>query len=364
MGLKKLILNIMLRICNVFVKLRPIQKDKIAFVSLESKHLESDLKLIYNALDQKKYRLVSVLTSFEKNSLWMNFLYLINTIKQIFIINTSALVIINDNNYVISKFKRKGVKVLQVWHAAGAIKKFGNVIPREYTIANYDYVLCNGEYWKKPYSEAFGVEENQVIVTGMPRLDCLCDEQFLKKARQELYQRYPELKDKKIILYAPTFRGNIVQGMKKVDMNIRWLIKQLGEDYAFLYKMHPLLKTENLSDDRRIYNMNKENLHSLFSITDVLISDFSSVVFDFSLLNKPIYYYVPDLEEYLGDRGCFLPYQQLMEECMAKNEEQLLELIRNGEKGNEEKLRNAYLDYSDGKNLDRTIMFIEKVMNL
>ena len=84
---------------------------------------------------------MSVLTHFEKNILWMNFLYFLNTIKQIFVINTSALGIINDNNYVISNFKRKGVTVLQVWHAAGAIKKFGKVIKREYPIANYDYVI-------------------------------------------------------------------------------------------------------------------------------------------------------------------------------------------------------------------------------
>ena len=123
------------------------------------------------------------MTSFEKTSLWMNFLYFLNTIRQIFVINTSALVIISDNNYVISRFKRKGVKVLQVWHAAGAIKKFGNAIHREYPIANYDQVICNGAYWKKPYSEAFNVSEEHVSVTGMPRLDHLLDDAFIRSSR-------------------------------------------------------------------------------------------------------------------------------------------------------------------------------------
>ena len=363
MEIKKLILNIMLSICNVFVRMRPIRKNQIAFVSLEGKQLESDLKLIYDTLDQRKYRLVTVLTSFEKNSLWMNFLYFLNTIKQIFVINTSALVIINDNNYVISKFKRKGVQVIQVWHAAGAIKKFGNVIPREYPIANYDYVLCNGTCWKKPYSEAFGVREEQVKVTGMPRLDHLCDQKYLNDAKQQMYDRYPELKGKKVILYAPTFRGNIVQGMKKVHIDIHQLMKKLGDQYAFLYKLHPLLKTENLSEDRRIYNMNREDLHALFSITDILISDFSSIIFDFSLLNRPIYYFVPDLEQYLDERGCFVPYYQLMEGCMAKNEEELLHLIEHRDNGNEEIIKNTYVDYSDGKNLQRTVSLIEEIMN-
>ncbi len=198
MKLKKLILNIVLSICSVFVRLRPIRKDQIAFVSLESKALESDLKLIHDALEGRGYRLVNVLTSFEKNSLWMNFLYFLNTIRQIFVINTSALVIISDNNYVISRFKRKGVKVLQVWHAAGAIKKFGNAIHREYPIANYDQVICNGAYWKKPYSEAFNVSEEQVSVTGMPRLDHLLDDAFIRSSREKLFAQHPEWKGKKL----------------------------------------------------------------------------------------------------------------------------------------------------------------------
>lgn len=363
MGLKKLILNIMLGICNVLVRVRPIQKNKIAFVSLESKTLESDLKLIYDALDQEQYRLVTVLTSFQKNSLWMNFLYFLNTIKQIFIINTSALVIINDNNYVISNFKRKGVKVLQVWHAAGAIKKFGNVIPREYKIANYDYVLCNGEYWKKPYSQAFGVTEEQVKVTGMPRLDHLSNDEYITETRKKMYHQFPELKGKKIILYAPTFRGDIYRGMQKIDIDIAYIMKRLGKEYAFLYKLHPLLKTQKLSEDRRIYNMNQQDLHELFCIADILISDFSSIIFDFSLLHKPIYYFVPDLEQYLDERGCFVDYKELTKGCMAANEEQLLRLIQTETNGNETILRKQYMDHCDGKNLQRTVALVHSIMN-
>lgn len=363
MGIKKLILNIVLSICNVFIRLRPIQKNKIAFISLESKKLESDLKLIYDGLDTNKYHLVTVLTNFKKNSLWMNFLYFLNTIKQIFVINTSTLVIINDNNYVVSKFKRKGVKILQVWHAAGAIKKFGNAIPREYPISNYDFVICNGKYWIKPYSQAFGVKEEQVKAIGMPRLDHLCNKNFIEKSRTKLYRQFPELKGKKVILYAPTFRGDIYQGMRKVNINVNFIITQLGEEYAFLFKLHPLLKTEIISKDRRVYNMNQQDLHELFSITDILISDFSSIIFDFSLLNKPIYYFVPDLDQYLDKRGCFVDYRQLMKGCIAENEQQLVELIRKRVPGNEKYLCEKFLDWKDGKNLYRTLQLIDHILS-
>lgn len=363
MGIKKRIVNIMLAICNFFVKMRPIKKDQIAFVTLESRQLESDLKLLYDALETKDYHLVIVSTSFQKNNLWTNFLYFLNLIKQVFVINTSALVIINDNNYVISRCKRKGVKVLQVWHAAGAIKKFGNVIPREYPIANYDYVICNASYWKEPYSAAFGVSQEQVIVTGMPRLDHLCDPEFIAYARRRLYQLHPELKYKKIVLYAPTFRGDIYQGVEQVSIDAKRFIKELGSEYALLYKLHPLLKDEKLSRDRRVYNMNRYDLHELFCIADVLVSDFSSIIFDFSLLDKPIYYYVPDLEQYLDERGCFVNYRQLMDGCMAFDEDQLFDLIRSGKKGNEQILRSRFLDHADGKNLDRVLQLIDTILH-
>ncbi len=275
MKLKKLILNIVLSICSVFVRLRPIRKDQIAFVSLESKALESDLKLIHDALEGRGYRLVNVLTSFEKNSLWMNLLYFLNTIRQIFVINTSALVIISDNNYVISRFKRKGVKVLQVWHAAGAIKKFGNAIHREYPIANYDQVICNGAYWKKPYSEAFNVSEEQVSVTGMPRLDHLLDDAFIRSSREKLFAQHPEWKGKKLLLYAPTFRGNIYEGMKQVPIDLHRLMKKLGSGYALLYKLHPLLKHEELSDDRNgksgFFILIHHALHGFFQHADEIL---------------------------------------------------------------------------------------------
>ena len=149
MGLKKIVINLILRFVNVFVRFYSIKSNQVAFVSLESNRLESDLKLIYDELNKDgNYTLKTVLINYNKKSLLNNFLYMLNCIKQIYIINTSKIVLITDNNYVISNFKRDGVKVIQVWHATGAIKKFGNAIKREYSIKNYDYVLANSDYWK------------------------------------------------------------------------------------------------------------------------------------------------------------------------------------------------------------------------
>ena len=219
MGLKKIVLNIILSFVNIFVSLVPIKKNQIAFVSLEDNVLKEDFLDIYNHLDQSHYSIKTVLIHYDKKSLWNDFLYLLNCIKQIIVINTSHIVLINDNNYVVSHYKRKGVKVIEVWHATGAIKKFGNAVKRQYPINNYDYVIANSEYWIEPYSIAFSVEKDNVLVTGMPRVDHLFDENYKKEVRDQFYSKYPELKNKKILLYAPTFRGNIYKGFKAVDFD-------------------------------------------------------------------------------------------------------------------------------------------------
>ena len=313
MGSMKIIVNIILRVVNVFVGFFSIKNNQVAFVSLEANKLESDLKLIYDKLSQDhSFVLKTVLINYNKKNLINNFLYLLNCIKQIYVINTSKVVLITDNNYVISNFKREGVKVIQIWHATGAIKKFGNAIKREYPIKNYDYVIANSEYWKVPYQEAFNVNKENVVVTGMPRVDHLVDQNYIEKTKLKLLNKYPLLKNKKVILYAPTFRGNIYQGMKSVDFDAKKLLDQLDDQYVLVYKLHPLLLDKPITDDQRIINLNYEDTHDLFTISDMLISDFSSIIFDYSFFNKPMYFFVPDLDEYLSTLGCFVDYQKIM----------------------------------------------------
>ncbi len=200
MGSMKIIVNIILRVVNVFVGFFSIKNNQVAFVSLEANKLESDLKLIYDKLSQDhSFVLKIVLINYNKKNLINNFLYLLNCIKQIYVINTSKVVLITDNNYVISNFKREGVKVIQIWHATGAIKKFGNAIKREYPIKNYDYVIANSEYWKVPYQDAFNINKENVVVTGMPRVDHLVDQNYIEKTKLKLLNKYPLLKNKKVI---------------------------------------------------------------------------------------------------------------------------------------------------------------------
>ena len=362
MQLKRKVLDILLMIVNCIVKLLPIKQNQITFVSLESKTLESDLLLIYQKLaTNKKYTIQLVLTKFDKNNLWTNFKYMLNTFKQVYYINRSGLVIINDNNYVISKHKRVGVKVLQVWHATGAIKKFGNAIKREYPIANYDYVIANSEYWKEPYHEAFNIAPTNIKITGMPRVDHLLDEQYIHDTRKHLFTKYPMLKDKKIILYAPTFRGNVYKGFTSIDFDGKKLIETLGNEYVVLYKYHPLLKEVSIVEHTQLFNMNHEDTHDLFTISEYLISDYSSIIFDYSLLNKPMLFYVPDLQQYNDTLGCFVE-DKILPGNKCTTIEELVAGIQKGDITGLKEFRDTFFLHQDGKNIDRVIALINEII--
>lgn len=362
MGIQKIILNIILNIEKIFLSLLKMKKNRITFISLDSNVLSMDFELIYNALDHEKYDVKLCLIQYHKNLLGQ-FQYFLNCFKQMYYVYTSAFIILNNNNYVVSKFKREGVQVFQIWHACGAIKKFGNVINRKYTISNYDYVLSTSTYWKKPYSEAFGVHEENVLPLGMPRNDELFNEQLKDKYRNDIYMKYPQIRNKKIILYAPTFRGNIYKGFSTVDFDALTLMNQLGEDYVLLYKFHPLLGDVQLPQHERIINMNHGNTHQLFCVCDYMISDYSSIVFDYLILQKPFLFYVPDLKEYESDLGVFVDIETLgLPIAYTMNE--VYEWIQDNhfDKNIIQNCFNTFFDYQDGYSTKRVVDFIDEKM--
>lgn len=360
---KKLILELILTLVNAFVLLFPIKKNKVTFVSLEGTRLKGDLLIIREQLPEE-YEVTEVLYHFNKNDIVHSIGYMFNTFRQIWHINRSVVVLINDNNFVISRFKRPGVKVIQVWHANGAIKKFGNYLERKYEIANYDYVLANSEYWKGPYSKAFGVKEEQVVVTGLPQLDRLLDESLLMNCSEQFYKEFPQCRDKKIVLYAPTFRGNIYEGVRPVEINIDKIMDELGEEYILVCKLHPLLAGIELSRHKNVITVPNRELYELFAVSDIMITDYSSIIFDYTLLNKPTILYAPDLDEYRKTIGCMMEYSSLPG-IMCQSEPDLVADIKEqiqSFKVKEER-DERYIYYDDGNNTNRVIELIISILN-
>ncbi len=358
MNLKKAILHGILSTVNLVVRRFPIRENHITFVSLESDMLEGDLLQIYEEI-KDDYTVTCVLMHVARRTLWTEFRYLLNAMIQVWQINRSKVVVINDNNYVVSAFKRTGVEVIQVWHATGAVKRFGNCLEREYKIRNYDYIIANGAYWKKPFSEAFGVREEQVYVLGMPRVDKLYDRQYRQREEEKFYQKYPQCSGKKLLLYAPTFRGNIHKGLSGVYLGVADLMERIGEEWVLLYKYHPLLAKESVVEHPQCINVSAEELYQLFFVSDQLISDYSSIIFDYSLLEKPMIFYVPDLEQYREEVGLFIEYDE-MPGAICQTTTAVAEAVNQG-KEYQNPFGEEFFLHTDGQNTKRIVELIRKI---
>lgn len=360
MKIAKIILHMVLRILYVFACLQPIKKRRVTFVTLTSETLNDDFALISNYLKQEDstVELKYILTRFQNNIIG-DLRYFFNCLRQIVLINNSSIVIINDNNYVISNFKRKEVRVVQIWHACGAVKKFGNEIDRQYMIRNYDYVISASAIWQKIYARSFGVLEQQVLPLGVARTDILHNETWQKQTVKKLYNKYPVIEGKYVVFYVPTFRGNIIDGLCYENLKLTKVLSELPEDTVILYRMHPLLKNVSLGEDKRIINVSDENLNEFYSVADCLVTDYSSVVFDFSIMHKKIMLYVPDLEDYIKERGLNIPLEDIPGD-ICKNQNELIAALKSREYSIEKikEFENKYAESLDGHSTERVGRFI------
>lgn len=357
MGLAKKVLNLALKIVNIltfFIRRKP---NRITFISLTSDTLTSDFKRIDDQLRKSgKYDIHYNLIRFEQNILG-DFQYFLNCLKQLVEMKKSALVILNDNNYIVSTQKPKGCKVLQIWHACGAVKKFGNEIKRQYPIHNYDYVISNADYWKPVFARSFDVKEEKVITTGMPRLDIL-----LEKKETTFFERYPQCKNRRLVLYAPTFRGNIIDGFEMIVPDISKM--DIPSDTLILYKFHPLLGDKKLEGEQCI-NMNEEDLYELMHVSDILVSDYSSVFFDWSLLNKPYISYIPDIDTYRESIGLNIDYENDFPGPICHDETELsraLHIDMTIYQDQQRQFKEKYMKYDDGHNTERVVQLIEHIL--
>ena len=204
--------------------------------------------------------------------------------------------------------KRKGTKVIQLWHSTGLLKKFAYDTPDDISpyyrgdvTKNISMITVSSYAVKPVYEKAYhleGVKKNMVRATGVSRTDVFFDKAYLQKCREQLLAHYPEFKGKKIALYAPTFRGSAADARLVGEEHIDALQKQLGDDWAVIIKPHPHIRNAKSNCDI----MTSE----LFASADVLISDYSSLIFEYALLKKPFVLFMPDYDEYVSARGFYV----------------------------------------------------------
>ena len=265
----------------------------------------------------------------------------------------------------------KRTKLIQVWHAGEGFKavgycrfgKEGTPYPVGSCHKKYDYVLTGSEKLIKVFAEVFGIEEEAFLPVGMPRLDGFLDEERISEFRKEFYGQHPEMKDKKIILFAPTYRG---KGQKTAYYDYSWIdLREIyefcGSEYIFLVKTHPFVKVPiDIPEeyrDRIIDFASYPNINNLYYITDLLITDYSSNYFEYSLMKKPVLFFTPDREIYELSRGVHRSVKESAPGKVCDTFEEMMDAMRN-EDYEVEKIyqfvKNNFANY-DGRATDKAI---------
>lgn len=237
----------------------------------------------------------------------------------------------------------KKTKLIQVWHAGVGFKsvgysrfgKQGTPFPTGSCHKKYDYVLVGSEELVEVYAEVFGLEESAFLPVGMPRLDGFLDEKRIADFHEGFYKEYPLLDGKKVILFAPTFRGT---GQKFAYYNYEWLdLNKIydfcGDEYVFLIKMHPFVKKPieipEKYRDRILDFAEYPNINDLYYVTDILITDYSSNYFEYSLMKRPILFFTPDREIYELSRGVHRSVKECAPGKVCDTFDEMIEALRN-----------------------------------
>lgn len=281
----------------------------------------------------------------------------------------SQTVVICDNFLpVASCRKRKGTKVIQLWHAGGALKKFGydtaDDIPAYYkgnVMANCNLVTVSAKRCIEPFSSAMRLPCQRVKAMGISRTDLYFDENFNRECREHFFEEYPEAKGKKIVLWAPTFRGNPgvagVKGLKEIQR----ISEKLKATHYFIIKLHPHTQVHLAGSNCEILT------EELLPAADVLITDYSSILFDAMVYKLPIVLFVPDLEEYVDNRGFYLDYREIPG-IRARNERELIEIFTDPSML-DASVNEAYMAFyrkymaaCDGHATERIIRYIKRYM--
>ncbi|WP_079506642.1 CDP-glycerol glycerophosphotransferase family protein [Mesobacillus jeotgali] len=270
---------------------------------------------------------------------------ILKTILSIYHLATSKYIII-DNYYgflAATEFK-PGVECVQLWHAAGAVKKFAledqsNASRSQRAnerflkvYRKFDKVVVGSDAMAAVFMKAFGIPSKNILRTGIPRTDFFFDKNKKKQVIEKLESDNPDLKSKKVLLYAPTYRDGELEA-SDIKLDLARMQKELGDDYIVLLRLHPAIRKTFSYNDKfpgfvYDYSGPDYDVNELLLVTDILISDYSSIPYEFALLNKPMIFYAYDLEEYTKSRGLWENYSSMVPGPMVKETADIIKVIK------------------------------------
>jgi teichoic acid ribitol-phosphate primase len=287
---------------------------------------------------------------------------------------TSQVVVVDDYFFPIYVVRpRRGTTIIQTWHACGAFKKVGySVLDKSFGVderlarrvrihSNYDVCLVASQSAAPHYAEAFRQPLARFVSRlGIPRTDVFFGEEELDRRRAEVRRRYGLTDGRRVILYAPTFRGDSVTDARATDdLDVGVLAEALREDHVLLVRLHPFVRSKTAIGPElegfAIDVSDHPDINELMLVSDILVTDYSSAIYEFALLGRPMVFFAPDYEAYEAERGFYFDYRTGVPGPIFETSEALARYLRAGEFDLERvaRFRAESFDVADGRSTAR-----------
>ena len=314
-----LLATALLRFLSRVFAFLPIRRHRVVLATARNEQLEGNLLHLHRAIQSQHPEIeLRLLLEPYRYGLRGKLAYLTRLARGMYYLQTARLFVVDNAYFPIHVAPhRPETTVVQVWHAAGALKRFGLDVPalhdpteRRFLHRNYDYVVVGGEAARRPYADALRTPASQVLALGSPRTDFFFDLEAMAEARQRLLDAHPQLIGRKVVLYAPTFRGRGEAKRASPGFDAARLRSLLPDDHALVLKAHPNL--DPLATPTAGYDVVIDpgaEINEVFTVADILVTDYSSSIFEWALLGRPLVLLVPDLEQYAADPGLYLDYR-------------------------------------------------------
>lgn len=349
---------------------KPLKKNQVIFADAHKTECPIQMQQLKMALEKQNFEIVEFYFDLARLGTLAGMKKMITFMK---LYAQAGFVVLQDNFLpVASCKKRKDTKVIQLWHGCGAFKKFGydteDDIPKGYkgnVYRNYNLVPVSSEACIEHFRSAMNIQKKNIVrALGVCDTDRYYDQRYIEEIKEKFHTLYPEAEGKMVLLWAPTFRGmaseagaGILPGEAEID--------NLTKDtrYFVIKSLHPhMLHNRGLKQPAMTTS-------ELMLCADVMITDYSSIFFEFLLIDKPLIFFAPDQEKYEEKRGYYLDYKKLpghmvlrenwLETVVAHVYKELQE-NEDSYRTERHKFRQCYMERCDGKATERIVKYLNR----
>lgn len=388
--IKKFLRKIAIFVYGIMVKKLPIADDVIVFESSVGRNCTGNARAIHEEMVRqgldKKYRIIwSLESDVDVVPGWA--LKVRRTRLKYLYYMAIAKVWVSDSRMPKWLIKREGNTYIQTWHGT-PLKKLaldmdvlnmgGSTDVERYhnnfieNTKTWDYLISQNSFSTETFRRCFAFDK-EILEIGYPRNDILLqkkDDEYIKKLKKQLDLPL----DKKIILYAPTWRDDQYHDKSiykfATEMKFSAMKERLSDEYALIVKFHYLVKDRYNWKDYRgfVYEFGQHfDITELYLVSDMLITDYSSVMFDYSLLRRPMFFYAYDYENYKNNlRGFYFDFLATAPGPVVKTTEELIESILNYDENEwKEKYQTFIETYNhadDGHASEKVVQVIKEKM--